>query len=54
MAELKVFSVISSISSMLREGRAVPLSGLVMVNKQRMEQLLDELEASLDPDLDRA
>ena len=54
MAELKVFSVISSISSMLREGRAVPLSGLVMVNKQRMEQLLDELESSLDPDLDRA
>ena len=54
MAELKVFSVISSINSMLREGRAVPLSGLVMVNKQRMEQLLDELEENLDPDLERA
>jgi len=54
MAELKVFSIISSINSMLREGRGVPLSGLVMVNKQRMEELLEELEANLDPDLDRA
>lgn len=54
MAELKVFSAISSINAMLREGRGVPLSGLVMVNKQRMEQLLNDLEDALDPDLDRA
>lgn len=54
MAELKVFSAISSINALLREGRGVPLSGLVMVNKQRMEQLLDDLENALDPDLDRA
>lgn len=54
MAELKVFSAISSINALLREGRSVPLSGLVMVNKQRMEQLLDDLENALDPDLDRA
>jgi len=54
MAELKVFSAISSINALLREGRGVPLSGLVMVNKQRMEQLLNDLEAKMDPDLDRA
>ena len=54
MAELKVFSAISSINALLREGRGVPLSGLVMVNKQRMEQLLDDLEDALDPDLERA
>ena len=54
MAELKVFSAISSINALLREGRGVPLSGLVMVNKQRMEQLLNDLEDALDPDLERA
>ena len=54
MAELKVFSAISSINTLLREGRSVPLSGLVMVNKQRIEQLLNDLEDALDPDLERA
>ena len=54
MAELKVYSAISSMNAMLREGRAVPLSGLVMVNRQRMEQLLNDLEAAVPEELERA
>jgi len=54
MAELKVYTAINSINALLREGRAVPLSGLVMVNRQRLEQLLNDVEAALPEEMERA
>lgn len=54
MAELKVFSAISSINTLLREGRSIPLSGLVAVNRQRIEQLLNDVEAALPEEMERA
>ena len=54
MAELKVFTVLSEISALLDNSRKVPLSNLVMVDRDRMNQLLDKLEACFDPDLEMA
>lgn len=55
MAETKVYSAIESIVKLLQEGRSLPFSGgAVMVNKQRMEQLLNDLDAAIDPEIKRA
>ena len=54
MAELKVFTVISEINSLMDTSRKVPLSNLIMVDRTRMDQLLDRLAESLDPDLEKA
>ena len=54
MAELKVFTVLSEINALMDSCKKVPLSNLIMLDRTRMEQLLDKLEGSLDPDLEKA
>ena len=54
MAEMQVFTVISEINNLMETSRKVPLSNLIMLDKQRMDRLLDRLSDSLDPDLEKA
>ena len=54
MAELKVFTVISAINALMDNSRKVPLSNTIFLDRTRMSELLDQLEESLDPDLEKA
>ncbi len=54
MAELKVFSAISAIFALMDSSKRVPLSNLIMVDKQKLEDLLNELQDAYEPELEKA
>ena len=51
MAELKVFTVLSEINSLMDNCKKVPFSGMIMLDRQRMDQLLDKLRVEKICDL---
>ena len=55
MPEQKTFVIISTIRQMLDSCRKMPLTnGVVLVNKEELEGLLDELRSAIDPDVQKA
>ena len=55
MAEMKVFTLLSEINALMGNSKRVPLkNNLIVLDRTRMEELLDRLEQSLDPDLKNA
>lgn len=55
MAEMKVNELADDAVSLLRESRTMPLSGgMVLVNRQVMEELLNDLKNAIPGDIQRA
>lgn len=55
MAELKVYVVADEIENLLRESRTMPLSGgMVLVNRQAMENLINDLKNAFPENVERA
>ncbi|MBQ2028513.1 MAG: hypothetical protein II481_03640 [Clostridia bacterium] len=54
MADLDVYAAISEINALIEGSRKVPLSNMIMVDRNRLEDLLDRLHDSFGPDLEKA
>ena len=50
-SKLKVFDYVDQLNHLAETAKKVPLSNLIMVDKQSLKQLVQRVESSIDPDI---